>query len=219
MQALPQLLRTGSYGWKSSFQALLRPHVRWLAEQGITPNGLTIAAMVLSLDCAFVLSAFGENTGLFLLLPPVLLLRMAWNAMDGMLAWEYGQQSALGMYLNELCDVLSDATLLVPFAFVADIPIWGVALVAFLITVAEMAGVLGALTGAGRRYDGPFAKSDRAILLGALGLWVGTQGSLPTWVSTTFTPLLSALLIITTAMRVHAGVKGIKEASCEVLPG
>jgi len=44
---------------------------------------------------------------------------MALNAIDGMLAREFGQKSRLGACLNELCDVVSDATLYLPFAFVA----------------------------------------------------------------------------------------------------
>ena len=43
-----------------------------------------------------------------LLLPAVLFLRMALNAIDGMLAREHNQKSALGAILNELGDVFSD---------------------------------------------------------------------------------------------------------------
>ena len=50
------------------------------------------------------------------LLPAVLFVRMALNAIDGMLAREHGQKSALGAFLNELCDVVSDAALYLPFA-------------------------------------------------------------------------------------------------------
>ena len=41
---------------------------------------------------------------------------MALNALDGMLAREFGQQSRLGAYLNELTDVVADAALIAPFA-------------------------------------------------------------------------------------------------------
>ena len=44
---------------------------------------------------------------------------MALNAIDGMLAREFGQKSALGGYLNEIGDVVSDAALYAPFALVA----------------------------------------------------------------------------------------------------
>lgn len=46
-------------------------------------------------------------------------LRMAPNAIDGMLAREFGQQSCLGAYLNELCDVVADSAL---FLFRRSLP-------------------------------------------------------------------------------------------------
>ena len=44
---------------------------------------------------------------------------MALNAIDGMLAREFIKKSRLGGYLNEITDVVSDAALYLPFAFVA----------------------------------------------------------------------------------------------------
>ena len=51
-----------------------------------------------------------------LLVPLVLFKRMALNAIDGMLAREHGMKSALGGFLNELADVISDAAIYLPFA-------------------------------------------------------------------------------------------------------
>jgi CDP-diacylglycerol--glycerol-3-phosphate 3-phosphatidyltransferase len=36
-----------------------------------------------------------------------------------------------------------------------------------------MTGVIGVQIGASRRYDGPFGKSDRALVFGLLGLLLG----------------------------------------------
>ena len=47
---------------------------------------------------------------------------MAFNAIDGMLAREFGQKSRLGAYLNELTDVVSDAALYLPFAWLPPFP-------------------------------------------------------------------------------------------------
>ena len=44
-----------------------------------------------------------------LLLPPLLLLRLALNALDGMLTREFHQATPSGAVLNELGDVLADA--------------------------------------------------------------------------------------------------------------
>ena len=39
----------------------------------------------------------------------------------------------------------------------------------------------GPMIGAARHYEGPMGKSDRAVVLGALALWVGVGGTLPGW--------------------------------------
>lgn len=54
---------------------------------------------------------------LFLLLPIVLFVRMALNALDGMMARECNQQTRLGAILNETGDVISDIALYLPFLF------------------------------------------------------------------------------------------------------
>jgi CDP-diacylglycerol---glycerol-3-phosphate 3-phosphatidyltransferase len=106
------------YQLKPGFQSLLRPVARFCAGAGITANGVTLAAMVVSLALGIALGTT-EHRELFLLLPLWMFLRMAFNAIDGMLAREFGQKSALGAYLNELSDVISDAALYLPFVAIA----------------------------------------------------------------------------------------------------
>lgn len=192
------------YALKPRFQALLRPLVRRVAAGGVTANQVTLAAAAIS--CLLgVLLAVAARPALFLLLPPWLFLRMALNAVDGMLARDFGQKSGLGAYLNELCDVVSDAALILPFAAVAPFGPWWVFVVVFLAALSEYAGVMGPLAGASRRYDGPFGKSDRALVFGALGLAVGIFGTLPAWVAWIM-PLCSLLLVATTINRVRHGM-------------
>src|SRR5262249_41635127 len=130
----------------------------------------------------------------FVLVPMWLLIRMALNAVDGMLAREFGQQSRLGVYLNEIGDVVSDAALYAPFALVAPFGPLGLGIVIVLSVLTEFAGVLA--TAAGRRYDGPLGKSDRAVVFGVLGLWVGTALPLPWWLVWAV-PALAVLLTLT----------------------
>ena len=111
------------YALKSKFQALLRPLVQRLASRGISANQVTLLACALSLLIGLILSLclfYGGMWGL-LLLPIFLFVRMAMNAIDGMLAREHAQQSALGGYLNELTDVVSDAALYLPLLLLPDI--------------------------------------------------------------------------------------------------
>jgi CDP-diacylglycerol--glycerol-3-phosphate 3-phosphatidyltransferase len=109
------------YQVKPRFQALLRPLVRHLAAAGVTANQVTLAAAVLSIAAGVVLAGWSTPPAVWLLLPVVLFVRMALNAIDGMLAREHGQKSALGAFLNELCDVISDAALYLPFALVSGV--------------------------------------------------------------------------------------------------
>jgi CDP-diacylglycerol--glycerol-3-phosphate 3-phosphatidyltransferase len=46
-----------------------------------------------------------------------MVVRMAFNAIDGMIACEFGGKSRLGAYLNELSDVVADAALYLPSRF------------------------------------------------------------------------------------------------------
>ena len=198
------------YQLKPRFQSLLRPLVRRLAAAGITANGVTLAAMLVSLALGGLLGIAGNGQrGLFLLLPLWMFLRMAFNAVDGMLAHEFGQKSALGAYLNELSDVISDAALYLPLVAIAPFGWPGVGAVVFLAAVSEMAGALGPMIGAERRYDGPMGKSDRAFVFGALGLWVGLAPGLPEW-ACWLMPAIAAAIVVNIFNRVRGGIASIR---------
>ncbi len=194
------------YDIKPGFQSLLRPVVKRLAKTGISANQVTLAAAAGSILLGAVLSSFAEQKVLFLLLPIWMFIRMALNAIDGMLAREFAQQSHLGAYLNELCDVVSDAALFLPFAFIAPFSVLSISMVIFLAILSEFAGVMGLSLGATRRYDGPLGKSDRAVIFAVLGLWVGSGVALPHWLYWLM-PLLSVLLIVTIIKRIRMGLK------------
>jgi alpha-beta hydrolase superfamily lysophospholipase/phosphatidylglycerophosphate synthase len=148
----------------------------------------------------------------FLLMPLWLFARMALNAIDGMLAREHGQKSVLGAYLNELGDVVSDLALILPFARAMPSASGEVILFAILAVLVECAGLIGPLAGAGRRYDGPLGKSDRALALGALGLGIGLGFGLGRYGRLVWV-LLSLLSVLTIVNRVRCGVKEAEQAN------
>lgn len=193
------------YALKPKFQNLLRPLVRALHARGISANQVTLFACVLSLLSGALLSVFVQRAWIFYWLPLCFLLRMALNAVDGMLAREHGQQSALGGYLNELADIVSDAALYLPFAFVLPQGPWIIAVVIFLAALSETSGILGQVYGTGRRYDGPMGKSDRAVVFGGLGLWYGVAGNLNHWASALMLVVI-LLLLLTVWHRVKNGL-------------
>ena len=145
------------YALKGRFQDPLRPAVRGLYRMGITANAVTVTAAVVSLLVAAAVWCCAPAQPLYLLLPLWMLLRMALNAVDGMLAREFGQQSRLGAYLNELCDVIADAALYLSLLMPGVRPevLW---LLAWTAALSEYAGVLGLMVGASRRYDGPMGR-------------------------------------------------------------
>jgi CDP-diacylglycerol---glycerol-3-phosphate 3-phosphatidyltransferase len=160
------------YGLKPKFQDMLRPAVNGLARAGVTANQVTVAALVLSLAAGGAI-AWARGGRMLLLLPVALFVRMAMNAMDGMLAREHGQKSSLGALLNELSDVIADVTLYLPLALVPGFDARLVVGVVVLAILTEMTGVIAVQIGASRRYDGPMGKSDRAFWFGVLALLLG----------------------------------------------
>ena len=162
------------YGLKPAFQGLLRPSVNRLARAGVTANQVTVSALLLAVAAGCLIArAHGGRT--LLLLPAVLFVRMALNAMDGMLAREHNQKSPLGAILNELADVLADIALYLPFAVIPGFDPRLIAAIVILSILAEMTGVVGVQIGASRRYDGPCGKSDRAAIFGILALLLGLR--------------------------------------------
>ena len=195
------------YELKPKFQNLLRPLVKRLYNAGITANQVTLAACILSILLGVLLVKFADVYTLFFLLPIWMFLRMALNAIDGMLAREFNQKTPLGGYLNEATDVISDTALYLPFAFVTPFE-WGViSLVIFLAFMSEFLGVLGQVHGSGRRYDGPMGKSDRAFVFGLIGTIYAVLGQLPAWFGWALYAV-AFLLALTCINRLGMGLKG-----------
>jgi CDP-diacylglycerol---glycerol-3-phosphate 3-phosphatidyltransferase len=197
------------YRLKPRFQALLRPLVGWLHALGVTANQVTLAACVISTALGLWLFFAQPAPAAFALIALWMLVRMGFNAIDGMLAREHGQQSPLGAFLNELTDVVSDAALYLPFALVAPFSPFWLGAVIVLAGLSEFAGALGPTIGASRRYDGPLGKSDRAFVFGALALYVAAGGPLPAWTAWLM-PLLAALVAWTIVNRTRLAVAEAK---------
>ena len=195
------------YKLKPAFQQLLRPLVGALVRWGATANQVTVAAVVLSAAVGGCILAWPEARWPLLLLPAALFVRMALNAIDGMMAREHGMSTRLGAVLNEMGDVVSDTLLYLPLARVAGFDGLLVACAVVLAVMTEMVGVVAVQIGATRRYDGPMGKSDRAFAFGALGLVLGLgvpAGQWLTWV-------LVAVCLLSVATVVNRARNGLRE--------
>ena len=193
------------YDLKPKFQNLLRPLVIKLEQRGVTANQVTLTACAISVILGLILTALSEYHWLFILIPIWLFVRMALNAIDGMLAREFNQKSRLGGYLNEITDVVSDAALYLPFAFVHPFDALQIGLIIWLSALTDFCGVLGQVQGKTRRYDGPLGKSDRAFLFGVLGLVYVFVPTLPDFLYW-LVWIVIILLIVTCVKRVKSGL-------------
>lgn len=209
------------YDLKPTFQNLLRPLVRLLAQIGVTANMVTLAAMLGSITYGIWIyqpfAGHGPNPYPYLFLSLFLLIRMALNAIDGMLAREHKQQSLFGAYLNEVGDVVSDVTLYLPFLDLAEFGLAWVLMVG-LCCLTEFVGVMGTAVGGSRRYDGPFGKSDRAVFFGALGLFTawaifGNRQELHGIIMNWSLLIATGLALATVVNRVRKGMQEARNAA------
>ena len=161
------------YLLKKNFQNILRPLSDTLFKIGVTANQVTISAFILSILAGGVIYYYAPKTTLaYAVLPIILFVRMALNAIDGMLAREHDQKSRLGAILNELGDILSDIVIYVPLLYVCHLRYSIILLFSLLTLISETVGIMGIQINASRRYDGPMGKSDRAFWLGLIALWL-----------------------------------------------
>jgi CDP-diacylglycerol--glycerol-3-phosphate 3-phosphatidyltransferase len=196
------------YQLKPAFQGLLRPLVLVLARAGVTANQVTVLAATLSVLLGIGVALWPSCRLGWLLLPVLLFVRMALNAIDGMLAREHDMKSPLGAFLNELGDVVSDAALYLPFALLPSVSSWLAVLAVVAAMLTEFTGVVAIQAGATRRYDGPLGKSDRAFVYGAMGLALGLGLASGIWTTIVLaTILLLSLVTIVNRLRQALAVK------------
>jgi len=168
------------YNLKPAFQNLLRPVVNFLARYGVTANQITLAGLILSLITALFLFLTGPGPE-WLLLPVVLFVRMAMNAIDGMLAREHNMQSSLGYVLNEICDLVADAAVYLCFYAVAGFNSFWLFLFVLLAWMSEVIAILICQISGSRANHGPMGKSDRAFVFSLFAIWVSCNGDLFQW--------------------------------------
>ncbi len=211
------------YQLKTQFQDQLRPLSDALVERKCTANQVTVSALLLSIGTAYVIAKPAKDKQtLWLLVPSSLFIRMALNAIDGMMAREHGQASTLGAVLNEVGDIIADMVLIASLApYVANNEsqvststlsahkIFGnqrhiINLLA-LSTITELLAITSDATLKIRANQGPLGKSDRAFVLGVLGALIGSKAPLSLSYGRIgqLCLLIEALLIKTCLNRLH----------------
>lgn len=196
------------YDIKPQFQSLLRPVTRLLAAGGVTANHVTVTAALLSVAMGALIVLWPDERWPLFVLPATLFVRMALNAIDGMLAREHGMKSRVGAILNELGDVISDLALFLPLALVPGLSATLIVLITVLSVISEMTGVVSIQIGAARRYDGPLGKSDRAFAFGLLSLLLALGVERGDWVNL-YLILLVVLAVLTIINRARNALREV----------
>lgn len=200
---------------KPAFQNILRPTVNFLDKIGASPNQVTIFTLGASGAAgSWIYFSDASNIAL-LILPLFLFFRMAFNAIDGMLAREFNKQTPSGAILNEISDVLSDTFLYLPFVVIHGINQQLIIMIVILGIISEMAGVVALLIGAKRRFDGPMGKSDRAFIFGLIALLIGCGVPTGTWLMILLISV-NILLLITIINRSRKAIKEIDDISPQI---
>lgn len=194
------------YKIKPAFQKLLIPVLKGLHKIGVTANQITWSSIILSLIIGIAFWYAGKYRILFFVLPIGLLIRMALNALDGMMARTYNQQTKKGELLNELGDIISDFFIYFPLLFFEKHITYLIVVFISLSIINEFAGILGKIISGKRRYDGPMGKSDRALIMGIYGILsfvVTDVKAYSVWIFST----IVLLLTVSTAIRIYKTLK------------
>ena len=166
------------YKLKTKFQNLLMPICEKLVKLKITPNQITVTTVLLNIIFAGIIYKFSNFTYLFLIVLIFLFLRMALNALDGMIANKFNQKTKIGIFYNEAGDVVSDTVFFYVFLRVIRVNEMYNLLFIFLSALSEYIGVVAVRVDNKRHYEGPMGKSDRASLISLLAIiyfFIGNQ--------------------------------------------
>ena len=111
----------GLYGIKPWFVRRLKRAEDLLVARRVSPASITWAAVVVSVVAGIALAVGGvtRHYGWWLLVPPLAVLRLALNALDGPVARRTGRASLAGAVVNEIGDRAADTAFMVPAAFFA----------------------------------------------------------------------------------------------------
>jgi CDP-diacylglycerol--glycerol-3-phosphate 3-phosphatidyltransferase len=113
---------------------------------------------------------------------------MGLNALDGMMANKYNLKSKKGEILNEIGDIISDIAIYFPLLYFDNLIIEYTIFFIVLSVINEFCGILAKTISGERRYDGPMGKSDRALFIGLLCIYM--------FITSQATVLLNYILIL-----------------------
>jgi phosphatidylglycerophosphate synthase len=194
-----------------------------MARRGFTANGISLAGMGFGIAAGLALALTGPVTPIAAVLwglgALLVLLRLAANMFDGMVAVETGTASRLGELYNEIPDRVSDSAILIGLGCAAGgSPILGLAAALAAMLTAYIRAV-GRGVGLKQEFCGPMAKQQRMAVVILVALWGAVADPAQTALDTRLglgLVVLALLLIVAGSLwtalrrlrRIAAGLRG-----------
>jgi phosphatidylglycerophosphate synthase len=133
--------------------------------------------------------------------------RLAFNALDGMVAVRAGVARPWGKVLNELADRLADLALLAPLLLVSGLNTILVTVALCMTLLVSYMGVLAEAAGAARQYGGVMGKADRMAWLALATVATAASGSLLSLQILPYVLLIGGCLtLVQRGVRTHAAL-------------
>lgn len=137
--------------WRARLDRWLLPVAR---SSPLTPNQITVIALVVNLAAAVLLALGNRHPALFLVAPFLLAVAGIMDALDGVVAREKGLSSRFGDFVDHLADRVSDCFLIAGWAIGASVRIEIAILVTLGVALTGYAGTQVEATFGVRSYEG-----------------------------------------------------------------
>jgi len=197
------------YATKGAINARLLPVVDRLAEAGVSPDALTLAAIPVSVGGGLCLLASVAVPAALLIVSACVVVRLVLNLLDGSMARRTGRIHPRGELYNELGDRVADLALLLPVAVLPGaLPALVVAGVLCAL-LASYVGLAARAAGSERIYRGVLSKPGRMVLLVACSLWAFVATLAPETAWATFSVLLCVGAAATLGERVVVAIRAL----------
>jgi CDP-diacylglycerol--glycerol-3-phosphate 3-phosphatidyltransferase len=191
---------------KPLLERLFRPVARVLGRRGVQPNTITLAGLSTSTLAGMLALEFPTATWSLFAILAAMLVRLALNHIDGILAREHGMKTPLGGMLNEIATPAEDMVLYLPLALRPEMPAALIVGAVMLGALVEVAGLSALAVGSARRFDGPMTKVVRGIFFGALAL-AAALGMVPALWASAALFLILGLLAVTASNRLSRAMR------------
>jgi CDP-diacylglycerol--glycerol-3-phosphate 3-phosphatidyltransferase len=198
------------YASKAAVNERLVPLVDRLAEAGVTPDQVTLAAIPVAVLGGACLLASTQAPALLLVVPLLVVLRIVLNLVDGNMARRTGLIHPRGELYNELGDRLADVAFLAPVALLPGASPQLVLLGVLVGVLASYVGITARAAGGERIYRGILSKPGRMALLVVGSVWAFLAVPDGTTAWAVFGPLLLIGTTLTLAERIVIAVRRLE---------